>query len=130
MANKILHKCNKPGCSKLTSERLCEVHMAEYNSTRDRYRESAHKRGYNTAWQKSSKRYLIKYPFCAECLKQGIHTPAAVVDHIIPHKGNKKLFWDTNNWQPLCKRCHDRKTATEDGGFGHFRGKIPDGRGY
>ena len=42
----------------------------------------------------------------------------AVVDHIIPHKGDKVLFWDRSNWQPLCKTCHDTKTAREDGGFG------------
>jgi 5-methylcytosine-specific restriction protein A len=44
---------------------------------------------------------------------------ATVVDHIVPHKGDKVKFWDSSNWQSLCKRCHDAKTATEDGGFGH-----------
>ena len=39
-------------------------------------------------------------------------TPATVVGHIIPHRGNQKLFWDEKNWQPLCKDCHDRKTGT------------------
>ncbi|WP_304879789.1 HNH endonuclease [uncultured Parasutterella sp.] len=29
------------------------------------------------------------------------------------------MFWDESNWQALCKRCHDRKTAAEDGGFGN-----------
>lgn len=43
---------------------------------------------------------------------------ATVVDHITPHKGDKALFWQRANWQPLCKRCHDIKTAIEDGGFG------------
>lgn len=43
---------------------------------------------------------------------------ASVVDHIVPHKGDQKLFWRRSNWQSLCKRCHDVKTATEDGGFG------------
>lgn len=27
-------------------------------------------------------------------------------------------MWDSANWQPLCKHCHDAKTAREDGGFG------------
>ncbi|WP_144469068.1 HNH endonuclease signature motif containing protein, partial [Bacillus pumilus] len=36
-----------------------------------------------------------------------------------PHKGDKKLFWDSSNWQPLCASCHNRKTAKEDGGFGN-----------
>jgi 5-methylcytosine-specific restriction protein A len=43
---------------------------------------------------------------------------AACTDHIIPHKGDQALFWDTNNHQSLCKDCHDYKTATEDGAFG------------
>ena len=39
---------------------------------------------------------------------------ATVVDHIVPHRGDPKLFWDTDNWQALCKQCHDHKTMTED----------------
>jgi 5-methylcytosine-specific restriction protein A len=34
-----------------------------------------------------------------------------VVDHIIPHRGDQYLFWDQENWQALCKDCHDRKTG-------------------
>jgi 5-methylcytosine-specific restriction endonuclease McrA len=37
-----------------------------------------------------------------------------VVDHIIPHKGDKALFWDEKNWQPLCKYCHDSIKAKEE----------------
>lgn len=43
---------------------------------------------------------------------------ATVVDHIIPHRGNEELFWDEDNWQGLCKRCHDRKTWREKRGLG------------
>ena len=45
-----------------------------------------------------------------------------MVDHITPHKGDKALFWQRANWQPLCKQCHDIKTAIEDGGFGRSVG--------
>lgn len=41
-------------------------------------------------------------------------TRATVVDHIKPHRGDKALFWDEHNWQPLCKKCHDTKTGKED----------------
>lgn len=34
--------------------------------------------------------------------------PSQVVDHIIPHKGNMALFWDSTNWQAMHKECHDR----------------------
>lgn len=65
-----------------------------------------------------------------------------MVDHIKPHRlkqaidsgdperiaGARSLFWDSaGNWQSLCKRHHDVKTATEDGGFG--RPAVAKGEG-
>ena len=47
-------------------------------------------------------------------MEQGRLVKATVVDHIIPHRGDAKLFWDEGNWQSLCKNCHDHKTMTED----------------
>lgn len=54
-------------------------------------------------------------------MNEGQLTEAKVVDHIKPHRGDKELFWDSTNWQSLCKRHHDIKTATEDGGFTGWR---------
>jgi 5-methylcytosine-specific restriction protein A len=56
-------------------------------------------------------------PLCVLCKADGRLTPATVVDHKTPHKGNKGLFYDVDNFQALCKQCHDSKTAKEDGGF-------------
>ncbi|WP_127078394.1 HNH endonuclease signature motif containing protein [Rhodomicrobium lacus] len=89
----------------------------------DRYREPSHVRGYNHRWRKARATYLRSHPLCAMCWADGVATPATVVDHITPHKGDSTLFWDTNNWQALCKRHHDEKTAREDSNFG-----TPDGR--
>ena len=75
-------------------------------------RPSAEARGYTNKWREARAAFLQQHPRCA-C---GNH--ASVVDHIAPHKGDSHLFWDRANWQPMCKRCHDRKTANEDGGFG------------
>ena len=61
-----------------------------------------------------SKQFLQSHPLCAVCMKQGRYTKTTVVDHIIPHRGDPKLFWDRSNWQSLCKPCHDKKTLTED----------------
>jgi 5-methylcytosine-specific restriction protein A len=47
------------------------------------------------------------------CEAKGRVTAANVVDHIVDHRGDTKLFWDTSNWQPLCKPCHSEKTAAE-----------------
>jgi 5-methylcytosine-specific restriction protein A len=68
---------------------------------------------------KARKLFLQINPLCVSCLKEGITRAARVVDHIIPHKGDMKLFWDRSNWQSLCIEDHNKKTATEDGGFGH-----------
>lgn len=61
---------------------------------------------------------------CAECARNGVSMPARVVDHVIPHKGDKELFWNQDNWQSLCVPCHATKSAKEDGGFGNpLKGK-------
>ena len=63
--------------------------------------------------------YLQTHPLCEECKSRGIIRAANVVDHRTPHQGDRTLFWAwENNWQALCKSCHDSKTAREDGRFG------------
>ena len=79
-------------------------------SRAQRKRASAYQRGYGRAWQKASKGYLRKHPLCAECWLQGRVREAQVVDHKQPHRGDKRLFWLSANWQSLCKPCHDAKT--------------------
>jgi 5-methylcytosine-specific restriction protein A len=43
-----------------------------------------------------------------------------VIDHVVPHHGDEKLFWDETNWAPAWKPCHDAKTARE-GRWAHAR---------
>ena len=101
--------CRFPGCPNLCDSGVyCRDHR-QYST--DHVRGSADTRGYNAEWRKARKAFLQKHPLCSECRKVGKLTPATVVDHIIPHRGDRKLFWDENNWQPLCKDCHDRKTG-------------------
>jgi 5-methylcytosine-specific restriction protein A len=92
------------------------------NATRPKdNRPSASRRGYGTRWKKYRTFYLTSHPLCVKCDQMNIIKPATVVDHREPHKGNMAKFWDQTNHQGLCKPCHDTKTATEDGGFGHKR---------
>lgn len=76
-------------------------------------------RGYGWKWQQARAAFLARpeNALCARCQTKGKLTPATVVDHIKSHHGDQVLFWDRNNWQPLCKICHDIKTATEDAGL-------------
>jgi 5-methylcytosine-specific restriction enzyme A len=59
--------------------------------------------------------YLRANPLC-EC---GCQQPATVVDHKKPHNGDRALMYAWDNLQSMTKACHDRKTASQDGGFGH-----------
>lgn len=73
-------------------------------------RKTSTARGYNARWQRTSKRRLAEYPLCATCETEGRTTAATITDHIVPHRGDERLFWDPDNWQSLCKPCHDAKT--------------------
>lgn len=70
-------------------------------------RGTAHSRGYTGQWAKARLGYLAKHPLCCCHLANGKTVAASVVDHIVPHSGDMVLFWDSSNWQPLCKWCHD-----------------------
>jgi 5-methylcytosine-specific restriction protein A len=77
----------------------------------DTMRGTAHERGYDARWRKAARAYLNEHPLCVACEQSGRLTAAGVVDHLVPHRGGKGLFWDQANWQSLCKACHDQKTG-------------------
>jgi 5-methylcytosine-specific restriction endonuclease McrA len=92
----------------------CQVKReAERNARFEATRPSARQRGYDSKWQRESKAFLAlpQNRFCA-C---GCGRAADVVDHILPHRGSRKLFWDRNNWQPMAASpCHSsRKQSIE-----------------
>ena len=120
------HPCSHPGCGTLArGASRCERHLRQERREIDARRGTAASRGYGSRWAKARRLFLESNPLCVECARSGKVERATVVDHIAPHKGDRDLFWDRGNWQPLCKRCHDRKTATHDGrwGSGLLRGK-------
>ncbi|HDZ37505.1 MAG TPA: HNH endonuclease [Marinobacter sp.] len=82
-------------------------------------RPSAAKRGYDARWQRARLAYLAKHPLCVYCEARGRKVAANTVDHIVAHKGDRKLFWDMNNWAASCGPCNSRKAAKHEGGFGH-----------
>jgi 5-methylcytosine-specific restriction protein A len=115
--------CPHPGCTTTTPGGRCDAHRRDVDLQRwqqaDQNRPSARQRGYNTRWEKARKTYLARHPLCAcvECKAGGRVRVATVVDHVVPHRGDQALFWDTSNWQAMAKTCHDRKTAGEEGGW-------------
>ena len=112
MPRKQLHPCSHPGCPNLieAGKLYCPKHV----SLHPEYTRSATSRGYSSKWRRLRRIYLESHPLCVLCQAKGIYKKATVVDHVIPHRGDPALFWDQNNWQALCKPCHDSKTGNED----------------
>ena len=85
----------------------CQVKRTrERNRRHDRRRPTASQRGYGSKWRAARDAFLkindrCAWPGCGEL--------ATLVDHIIPHRGDNHLFWDSSNWQPLCAPCHNRR---------------------
>lgn len=87
----------------------CRARDAAYKAALDRKRPNAAERGYDSAWQKARAGYLLKHPRCAMCGE-----PASHVDHRIAHRGDQRLFWEKNNWQPLCETCHNKRKQIQE----------------
>lgn len=64
---------------------------------------------YGSRWRRYRLAQLQAEPLCRFCLDRGLLVPATVVDHIERHDGTHSdpRFWDSGNFQSLCKRCHD-----------------------
>jgi 5-methylcytosine-specific restriction protein A len=58
-------------------------------------------------------RILCNEPLCRHCQAKGRVTAATEIDHIIPL--SKGGTYDDGNLQPLCKPCHEAKTARDCG---------------
>jgi 5-methylcytosine-specific restriction protein A len=78
-------------------------------------------RTYGRRWQRLRAAYLAGHPLC-ECDANngaGCGYAATVVDHRIPHNNDHALMYAWDNLRAMTKPCHDRKTASVDGGFGN-----------
>lgn len=83
----------------------------------DMRRPTAARRGYDWKWHRASREFLAQ-PENQSCAC-GCGGRSTTVDHKRPHRGDMLLFWDRSNWQGMTERCHNRKTAAQDGGFGN-----------
>ena len=111
MPQKPKRPCRYPGCPGFCEQGqvFCKDHRM-YSD--DRIRGSASARGYDARWREARALFLKQHPLCAFCQAEGKIVPATVVDHIIPHRGDQRLFWDQTNWESLCKECHDKKPGS------------------
>lgn len=104
-----------PGADRAQQER-------ERKAQLDRKRASASRRGYDRQWQRVRALKLQGDPICET---KGCGRPATVVDHRRTIASRPDLRLDLDNLRSLCKPCHDRHTAKEQG-FARRR-RPPDG---
>lgn len=88
---------------------------AEAEAARQRHRQqfegTAASRGYGSQWQRARVAFLALNPLCVASRANGLIVAADMVDHIVPHKGDMRLFWDRGNWQALSMDMHRRVKA-------------------
>ncbi len=101
--------CRYPGCGRAARGRYCESHQQGYRPKDER--PSAARRGYGARWRRLRLWFLSQHPVCP-CGR-----PATEVDHIVPRRSGGTD--EEGNLQAMCHVCHSRKTASQDGGFGH-----------
>lgn len=120
----VMRVCVAAGCEELAVAGFphCDEHRvifaARQKARRDQASGSDHAKAFaelyaDVWWRKASKAFLAAHPLCAHHAEVGIIEAAKVVDHKVPHRGDKRLFRDQSNWQGLCLTCHNRKTARE-----------------
>lgn len=111
MPNRPPKPCRHPGCHALTRDGWCEAHRPKPAPRGD----SAQWHGWYSLpiWtQQLRPAQLLREPFCRECAKRGLRTPATDADHIVDHKGDWALFTDPGNLQSNARR----ETAHGSGG--------------
>lgn len=73
----------------------------------------------NKVWRKMRDTYMKEHPICEECLKQGKVTAAEDVHHKkSPFRNgviNYGLLFDYDNLMSLCKECHGKIHAEQQG---------------
>src|SRR3990170_3736360 len=119
MPQRILKACAIPGCPELVRDgRYCAGHARVVGEEYERGRGSSAEREYGSRWRRLRAIYLRANPVCVDPF--GVHgaevVAATEVDHRVPKSRGGTDAWE--NLQSLCKACHSRKTAQEDGRWG------------
>lgn len=104
--------CAVPGCPELLDpgQSRCRAHADQAEQVRG----SRIVRGYDNEWLRL-RAWFMSLPanqLCRVCQSNGIVTIATDCDHITPFRSIRDpLRLATSNLQPLCRACHNRKTA-------------------
>jgi len=101
--------CLRPHCSQLVERGYCAKHARQ---EADRPNLEARAWYHSPRWRRLRAAVLVREP---RCIGYGARIPCGMpttdVDHVEPHHGDPRLFWNARNLQALCVRCHAMKTG-------------------
>ena len=60
------------------------------------------------------RRLLARESLCRLCHAAGFTVAAEELDHIVPVEAAPDRFWDEGNVQPICRVCHEAKSAGQN----------------
>jgi 5-methylcytosine-specific restriction endonuclease McrA len=87
----------------------CKIHTPEKRKPFEnaiRTNEALYK---SPLWRQLKKQKLREQSYCSKCgISDNLH-----VHHVLPPKGNEDLFFDYNNLDVLCAKCHRLETNRE-----------------
>lgn len=121
------HKpCRTHNCSGITQQVFCQKCLDKGKTqrvdTRTRYKKKTKEENafYKSKfWRNQRQEILAANPWC-QCDAGYCSHPnpcaqiATVVDHKISRSQGGSDEWSSGNLRPMCKKCHDKKTANED----------------
>ncbi|PZU87336.1 MAG: HNH endonuclease [Chelatococcus sp.] len=81
---------------------------------------------WSAEWRAKAKAQLAKEPWCSRCAQQGRQVKATIANHLVPHRGNARLFWE-GALESVCKPHHDSAIQSEER-RGFRVGSDADGR--
>jgi 5-methylcytosine-specific restriction protein A len=119
MPNRAKRGCKQ--CGIPTDGKYCPAHAGIARLyDKERLKDPIRKLFNTVRWHWVRKAVLARDRICVICKSWA----AGEADHLIPARkyiaqngGDMNRFYDESNLQGLCKPCHSRKTATEDGAF-------------
>lgn len=94
--------------------------MERMKKQQEKERQTKNSKIYDKDWVKLRKAHLISSPFCVPCSQDfGKLTEASSVHHIVYVRDDDKRRLDPTNCMSICRSCHSRLHAIEDGLFGN-----------
>ncbi len=112
MPMKALSPCRHPGCRALVrGAARCPKHTTQQWRADAARRGTSRERGIDDKWRALRVAHFARDPWCAECAKSGRQERAAILHHVVEHRGNEALRLDPTNVIGLCRSCHQLEHA-------------------